>query len=209
MTKCAILGASGHGKVVAEIAELNGYKNIHFYDDRWPKLTEIEHWQVVGSTDTLLAHCVDYNAVIVAIGHNQTRLQKQSLLSDHGAKFLVLAHPSAILSKYAQIGDGSVLMAGSVVNPFSRLGRSCIINTNASVDHDCALSDGVHISPGASLAGGVHIGTSSWIGINATVKQLVKVGSQSVIAAGAAVIYDVVDYQIMAGVPAQPLSSKD
>ena len=77
MKSCAILGASGHGKVVAEIAELNGYQHITFFDDRWPSLSSVEHWNVSGDTAALLVTASEYDVVVVAIGHNATRCAKQ------------------------------------------------------------------------------------------------------------------------------------
>lgn len=205
MKSCAILGASGHGKVVAEIADLNGYQNITFFDDRWPSLTSVEHWDVSGNTVALLAAVSEYDVVVVAIGHNSTRCTKQRELIAAGANFDVLAHPSAVISKYANIKAGTVVMANAIVNPFSHIGASCIINTSSIVEHDCRLAEGVHISPNASLAGGVEVGENSWIGVGSQVKQLVVVGRDTVIGAGSTVINHIPDFQIVVGSPAHTL----
>jgi sugar O-acyltransferase (sialic acid O-acetyltransferase NeuD family) len=205
MKSCAILGASGHGKVVAEIAELNGYQHITFFDDRWPSLTSVEHWDVSGDTASLLATASEYDVVVVAIGHNATRCAKQRELSAAGANFNVLTHPSAVISKYADIKAGTVVMANAVVNPFSHVGSSCIINTSSIVEHDCRLAGGVHISPNASLAGGVVVGENSWIGIGSQVKQLVAVGRDAVVGAGSTVINHIPDFQTVVGSPAHTL----
>lgn len=205
MKSCAVLGASGHGKVVAEIAELNGYQNITFFDDRWPSLTSVELWNVSGDTAALLAAASEYDVVVVAIGHNATRCAKQRELSAAGANFDLLAHPSAVISKYANIKAGTVVMANAVVNPFSHIGASCIINTSSVVEHDCRLAEGVHISPNASLAGGVEVGENSWIGIGSQVKQLVVVGCNAVVGAGSTVINHIPDFQTVVGSPAHTL----
>lgn len=205
MKSCAILGASGHGKVVAEIAELNGYERIFFFDDRWPSLTSIEHWDVLGDTTALLRCSHEYELVVVAIGHNVVRRAKQRQLNAYGCRFDVLCHPSAVISKYATIEPGTVVMAQAVVSPFSHIGAGCIINTSAVVEHDCRLGDGVHISPNASLAGGVKVGDNSWIGLGSQVKQLVVIGCDVVVGAGSTVINDIPDYQTVVGSPAHML----
>ncbi|MBS0043579.1 acetyltransferase [Shewanella sp. M16] len=208
MTKCAILGASGHGKVIAEIAELTGYKQIHFFDDRWPEIVQVEHWQVIGSSTSLLSCIQIYDLVFIAIGDNTIRLQKQQELMQAGGHFGVLVHPSAAVSTYSVLDIGTVVMANAVVNPFAEIGKACIVNTASTIDHDCVVADGVHLSPGANLAGGVMVGALSWIGIGASVKQLVSIGRNAVVGAGAAVLMNVSDNQTVVGVPAKPISRK-
>lgn len=209
MKKCAILGAGGYGKVVAEIAELNGYHNIAFFDDRWPALTCVEHWAITGNTGTLLTNVSEYDLVIVAIGNNDTRLIKQRELSKAGACLAAIIHPKAVVSRYARIGLGTVVMANAVINPFSVVGAACIVNTGATVEHDCRIEDGVHISPGANLAGAVEVGETSWVGMGSTVKQQIKVGSNVVIGAGSVVVENIEYNQVVVGIPAKPCIIKE
>ncbi|HCH4138138.1 TPA: acetyltransferase [Vibrio parahaemolyticus] len=203
---CAILGASGHGKVVAEIAELNGYTNIEFFDDRWPELHNVEHWSVKGNSETLLKVASHFDLTVIAIGNNEVRLEKQKLLSIAGANFSVLEHPRATISRHSQLGVGTVVMAGAVINPFVKVGKACIINTAATIDHDCSLADGVHVSPGCNIAGGVIIGEGSWLGIGSQVKQLISIGAGVTVGAGATVVNRVPDFQTVVGTPAQLLN---
>ncbi|EGR2558369.1 acetyltransferase [Vibrio alginolyticus] len=205
---CAILGASGHGKVVAEIAELNGYTNIEFFDDRWPGLQNVEHWPVKGNSETLLKIAAQFDLTVIAIGNNKIRLEKQNQLSTAGAKFSVLEHPRATISRYSQLDKGTVVMAGAVINPFVKVGKACIINTAATIDHDCSLADGVHVSPGCNIAGGVTIGEGSWLGIGSQVKQLISIGTGVMVGAGATVLNHVPDLQTVVGTPAQLVNSK-
>lgn len=208
MVKCAILGASGHGKVVAEIAELNGFLEVQFFDDRWPELENIEHWSVVGNTETLISSINCFDQVAVAIGNNLTRISKLTRLREAGAILSPLVHPSATVSCYAKLGIGTVVMAGAVVNPFCSIGQGCIVNTMASIDHDCIINDGVHICPGVNLAGFVQVDEASWIGVGAQVKQLVKIGRNIVVGAGATVVNQIFDNETVIGTPARPINGK-
>lgn len=205
MERLAILGASGHGKVIADCAELVGWNEIVFYDDKWPKCNVNGAWSIVGDTDTLLKGLSRYDGVIVAIGNNRIRLAKYSELVSYGASLVSVIHPSAVISKSVTIGSGSVVMPGAVINVDSKLGVCCILNTGATVDHDCTLGDGVHVSPGAHLAGGVSVGHGVWIGIGANIRQMIHVGKNSVVAAGAVVVNNIAEEFTVAGVPAKPL----
>lgn len=211
MKRLAILGASGHGKVVAEIAELNGFTDVVFFDDAWTgnsgekKRSPDFPWDVVGNTESLLSIHEEFDACVVGIGHNETRFQKQALLKKAGAGFTRLIHPSAAVSGYAKLGEGTVVMANVVINPFAKVGDACIVNSGATVDHDCILGDAVHVSPGANLGGGVEVGCLSWIGIGGCVRQYLKIGSRVMVGGGAVVVKDVPDHQTVVGVPARPV----
>lgn len=203
MKRLAILGASGHGKVVADIAECCGWQGIEFYDDAWPKTEKNGVWDVVGNTETLISQLNNYDGVVVAIGDNEIRSSKLIKLEDLDAPLVALVHPSATISRYAVLGSGSVVMAGAVVNAGTTIGAGAILNTCSSVDHDCKLGDVVHVSPGAHLAGGVCVGDSSWIGIGASVRQGAHIGSNVIIGSGAAVVSNLPNDVIAVGIPAK------
>lgn len=202
MKRLAILGASGHGKVVADLAELCGW-DVAFFDDAHPGLQRNGVWSVLGTTDDLLQQKNEFSGAVVAIGHNRIRLEKMALLEQTGFTLVTLLHPQASVSRHASIGKGSVVFAGVVVNAFAEVGEGCILNTLCSVDHDCQLGAGVHVSPGAHLAGAVQVGDASWIGIGACVRQLMRIGDDVVVGAGAAVVSDVPNNVTVLGVPAR------
>lgn len=190
-----IIGAGGHGRVVADIAQALGYEMIRFVDASFPDLSQSGAWPVIAKT-----HEETAGEIALAIGNNKTRMRILETVSD---RVVSLVHPSASVSPYAAIGAGSVVCTGATVGAFAVLGRGCIINTGASVDHDCTLADGVHISPGARLGGGVQIGPRTWVGIGAAVREYKTLGKDVIIGAGAAVVANVPDNKRMGGVPAK------
>lgn len=205
MNVLAILGASGHGKVVADTAECCGWDAIEFFDDAWPRISSNGTWPVVGTTADLLARVQDFQGVLVAIGNNEVRQRKLAELQAAGASLPVLQHPASVVSRYATLGPATVVFANAVVNAYATLGQGCIVNTGSSIDHDCVLGDSVHICPGARLAGMVKVGDLSWIGIGACVRQVLNIGSRVVVGAGAAVVCNISDNMTVAGVPARVL----
>lgn len=208
MKRLAIVGAGGHGRVVADAAQLYGWGRIDFFDDAWAEMNAYGPWPVVGSTSTLCQRLSDYGGVVIAIGASADRLQKQAMMRDAGATIVSIIHPMAAVSQYAQIGTGSVVFAGSVLNAGAVIGEGVILNTGCSVDHDCIIDDYAHISPGAHLGGNVHVGAQSWIGIGASVKHGIKIGRSAIVGVGAAVVADVPDGTCVVGVPARPISDK-
>lgn len=202
MRRLAILGASGHGKVVADAARLAGWRDLVFFDDA-PIQGALLDCRVGGSTRDLIAHRMEFDGAIVAIGDNRTRLGKLRALVDAGVTLATIVHPAAVVSAYAAIGAGTVIAACAVVNPLSRLGQGCVVNTSASIDHDCDLGDAVHVSPGAHVGGGVSIGEATWIGIGASVRHGIRIGSDVIVGGGAMVAADVADGLTVVGVPAR------
>jgi sugar O-acyltransferase (sialic acid O-acetyltransferase NeuD family) len=203
MKTLAILGASGHGKVVADAARSCGlWQSIVFYDDAWPAKTQNGDLAIVGNTQSLYTQHEKID-VVVAIGNNKVRLAKQCELASAGFSLATIIHNTAVISRSAVILPGTVVLAGAVVNADAVVGSACILNTNAVVEHDCILADGVHISPGACLAGGVTVGEVSWVGIGATVIQLTRIGKSVMVGAGAVVVTDLPDGVTAVGVPAK------
>jgi len=206
MRKLAVIGASGHGKVVADIAESCGWGKVDFFDDAYATEAAVNGcWSVRGRIADFMLVSSSYTSVFVAIGNNDTRRKVSEIMLANDIDLATLIHPAAVVSRYAQIGAGSIVIAGAVVNAYAVIGRGAIINTCASVDHDCHLGDYVHVSPGAHLAGGVKVGDNSWVGIGSCIKHQVTVGAGVIVGAGAVVINDVLDDLTIAGVPARPL----
>jgi sugar O-acyltransferase (sialic acid O-acetyltransferase NeuD family) len=200
--KLAVIGASGHGKVIAELAEILGYQVI-FFDDAYPSIVQVEHWPIAGDFNVLLTNKADFCGAVVAIGNANIRQTITAKLRQAEILTPTLIHPTASVSKYAQINSGCVVMAGAVVNAFCSLGECCIINSNAVVEHDCHLGDFVHICPNSALAGGTIIDERTWVGIGSSVRQLINIGADVLIGAGSVVVNDISAGVTVIGVPAK------
>lgn len=198
MKQLVIIGASGHGKVVADIGKKNGYAKIVFLDDN-VALKECGGYLVVGNSSEAVSQKSD---TIVAIGNAAVRQKMQEALENSGVRIVSLVHPDAVVAESVEIGAGTVVMAGAVINPMTQIGKGCIINTCSSVDHDCVIGDYVHVSVGAHVAGSVHIGEKTWIGAGATVSNNVRICEHCMIGAGAVVVKNISIEGTYKGVPA-------
>lgn len=205
MSALLIIGAGGHGKVVADAALESGkWSDILFLDDAWPEKKSNGAWEILGAAN----HMRDWKGrathAVVAIGNNQLRMELQAKLVAAGFEIATIIHPSARVSRFARLGKGSVVFANAVINVDARIGEAAIINTAATVDHDCQLGVGVHVAPGANLGGGVTVGNFTWIGIGAAVRHYTTIGENVTVGAGAVVVANIADGVTAIGVPARP-----
>ena len=202
MNDLVIIGASGHGKVIADIACRVGYTNIVFLDDN-ENAKKCGEYEVVGGTQKAREYAgADF---IVAIGNAIIRRRFQEEIEAYGLNPVSLVHPAAVIAQSSALGKGCVVMAGAVINPYVTIGKGCIINTCASVDHDCVIEDYVHVSVGAHIAGTVTVGENTWIGAGVIVSNNVRIVSDCMIGAGAVVVSDIKESATYIGVPAKKM----
>ena len=192
-----IMGAGGHGAVVADILYKRGYEGHGFLDDGVAVGTMVLRAQVLGKIEC----CLDYPEAmfIIAVGDNSIR---KRIAGTYPVEYGSAIHPSVLIGEQARIGRGSVLMAGSVVNPRTVIGEHCIVNTSASLDHDNVLGDFAHVSPRAVLGGDVSVGAGAHIGIGACVRNGICICGDAIIGAGAVVVKDITCPGVYMGVPA-------
>lgn len=206
--KLAIIGAGGHGKVVADAAsKMRKYTSIIFLDDDG-NLTECNGFPIEGKSSESVNYLNDCD-FFVAIGNAFTREKIQGWLQDMGASISTIIHPEAVIGRNVMIGYGTVMMAGVVINSGSIIGRGCIINTCSSVDHDCRIENFAHVAVGAHVAGNVDVGERTWIGAGATVSNNVCICHDCMIGAGTVVIKDIKETGTYVGVPAKKNTNID
>ncbi len=203
-----VYGAAGHAKVVFDIVQRQGAYRVYSVLDRYkPAGTLCGGFRVSGTIEDLphMFRDIPELEVIVAIGDNWARARISAEILDHcpDIRFAIAIHPSAQIARDVTIGAGSVIMAGAVLNPSSRLAEGCIINTRASLDHDSTMGAFSSLGPAAAVGGSVRIGAFSSLGIGATVIQEIMIGDHVVVGAGAVVVRHIPDHVVAFGVPAR------
>ncbi len=197
MKKLLIYGAGGNGRVCADIAKLNGYEDVLFFDDDLSKNTEGKY-RVIHSLDEMID--IEEYDFFNAIGSNKTR----EITTDKWNKELItLIHPSAVIGEDVEIGKGVAIMANVVINTGTRIGNGVIVNTYASLDHDNIIDDYAHISVNVHTAGTVHVGKRTFVGIGSTVSNNISICDDAVVGAGAVVVSNIEESGTYIGVPAK------
>ena len=197
-----VIGASGHGKVVADIVRRSGDTLLGFLDDNERLPTEVAGIPVLGKVEDYVKY--SETSFIIGIGNSVVREKIAHQLCD--VHWYTAIHPSAVISALdTRIGVGSVVMANAVINPSAHIGEHCIINTSAVVEHDNRVENFAHISVGAKLGGTVSIGTHVWVGIGSTIVNNITICDHCTIGAGAVVIHDIKESGTYVGVPARKI----
>ena len=188
-----LYGAGGHAKVIRDILDANGIVFSGIVDDN-PEEKFFMDYEIKHTLDGV-------DEVIISIGSNRTRKLLAEKLQTLGITFGTAIHPSVVLSKYAEVEEGTVVMQGAIIQSCAHIGKHCIINSGTSIDHDNEIGDYAHISPHATLCGEVTVGEGAWIGAGTVVKQCTKIGRWSIIGAGAVVVDDIPDGVLAYGNP--------
>ncbi len=212
MNRVLILGAGGHGHVVADILVQAGAAGasvqvLGFLDDD-PQIQGAATLSVpiLGTLSAL--GTIPHDSVILAIGDNRRRQQLFAQLSTRGEQFVIARHPTAVIAPDVEIGPGTMICAGVIVNPGSIIGANVILNTGCTVDHHNRIGNHVHIAPGSHLGGAVEIGEGTLIGIGAIVLPQRQIGSWTILGAGALSNRDLGDHVVAVGMPAHIIRSQ-
>ena len=209
--KFVIWGCSGHAKVLADLIKNKNWCIEAFFDNKQVQTIEKGVPVYFGEhgfhTWLRQQKNIDNIYALVAIGGHggADRIKIQKLFREAGLKLDAIIHPTAYVCGSATLGAGTQVLAQAVVAASSMLGDACIVNHKASVDHDCVVGAGVHLAPGATVCGCVTIENNVMVGANAVVLPRLKIGSGSIIGAGAVISKDVPPDSTIVGNPGRPI----
>lgn len=184
-----LLGGGGHCKSVIDVAESAGYTILGILDK--PELvgTRILDYEIIGVDDDIPQY-VDKAAFVITVGQIKSpaiRYKLDGLLKQAGGKLVTIVASDAYVSKYATIGEGTVVMHKAFVNAGVKIGRNCIINTMANIEHDCEIGDFCHISTGTMVNGDTKVGKNSFVGSGSVLYNGIAIKEDSIIPAGTVV----------------------
>lgn len=210
--KIVIFGAGGHGRVVLDILrQSQQYEVVGFLDSN-----KALHGKIVDGLPVLgdisrLSHLYreSIKGAIIAIGDNKVRREFARIVKENGFCLINAIHPDSSIAHSAQVGEGVVIAAGSIICTHAKIGNNTIINTGAIVEHECTIEDNVHIAPGVRIAGQTLVRDGTFIGIGSTIVAVLKIGKNSVIGAGSVIIEDVPDNVTVVGVPGKVIKTRE
>lgn len=205
MKKLILVGGGGHCKSVIDVAESAGFFILGILDRPENVGKRVLGYEVIGTDNEMLKYSDEYE-FIVTVGQVKSpdlRIRLHKMLEDAGCKIATIISPIAHVSKYATIGEGSVVMHKALVNADAKVGKGCIINTASIIEHEVVIGDFCHISTGACINGGANIGRNTFIGSRSIVNQNVTIGEKTIIGSGAVVVYDQPSNCVAVGVPAK------
>ena len=205
MKPLVLIGGGGHCKSVIDVAESAGYTILGILDRPEEVGKKVLGYEVIG-TDDEMAKYVDKAEFVVTVGQIKSpelRIKLHNMIEEAGGKLATIISPSALVSKYATIGEGTVVLHKAVVNADAKVGKGCIINTFANIEHDVLSGAYCHISTGVMVNGGAEIADGTFIGSQSVVNQGVKINMGGVISSLSVVNKDITEKGIYAGSPAK------
>jgi sugar O-acyltransferase (sialic acid O-acetyltransferase NeuD family) len=211
----AIFGAGGFGLEVAMLIEhmnrsVPSWELIGFVDDGESTGTIINGYPVLGGINVLNQWDKDL-CLVLAIGLPRTKKQVLSKIKNKRISYPVLIHPSVVMgnNKYLNIGEGSILCAGTVITTNIVIGRHVILNLSCTVGHQCDIGDFSSFMPTCNISGEVRIGEGNFWGTGAKIINRKTVGNNVIVGAGAVIVDDVLDNVTVVGVPAKVIRRLD
>jgi len=209
LRKLAVFGAGGFGLEVAMLIEQinlvsNEWEMIGFFDDGEPLGKIVNGYPIIGG----VAELNQWDSklfIVLALGIPNTKKRVLAKINNPNISYPILVHPSVIMGnrKFVEIGEGSIICAGTIITTNISIGRHVILNLACTVGHESQIGDYCSFMPTCNISGEVEIGESNFWGTGVKVINRVNVGSNVIIGAGAVVNKDIPDNVVAVGVPAK------
>ena len=203
-----LIGGGGHCKACIDVIESTEH-TIAGILDRDAGGNKVFNYSILGGDDEIEKLIARGHKFLITIGQIKSAASRvhlyEKIIGLNGKLAIVFA-ASALISKYATVGKGTIVMHHAVINASATVGNNCIINTKALIEHDCFIDDHTHISTGVIINGHCHIGKRVFVGSNSVVIPGIKIGDEVIVGAGSVVISDITDAGIYAGNPIHKIS---
>ncbi len=207
--KIILIGGGGHCKAVIDVLELeNKYKIAGIIDTPDKFGQKVLDYEIIGSDNDISNLAETYKYFFITIGHIKSSALRTNLfdiVKKAGGEFPIIISPNAYVSKYAKIGNGTIIMHHSIINADTKIGKNCIVNNKALIEHDCKIGDNCHISTNAVANGGVTIKDNCFIGSCSVTKEYISICSNTTIGAGAVVTKNITESGFYVGSPARKI----
>lgn len=181
-----LVGGGGHCKSVIDVAESAGYTILGILDKPEEVGKQVLDYKVIG-TDDEIPQYVGKAEFVITVGQIKSSAIRHNIakrIEKAGGKFATIIAPDATVSKYATIGEGTVILHKCVVNAGAKIGKNCIINTMANIEHEAVIGDFCHISTGVMVNGMTKVGNDSFVGSGSVLYNCIEVSVNSIIPAG-------------------------
>lgn len=204
MNNLILIGGGGHCKSVLDVAESAGYRILGVLDKPDNVGKKILSTKVIG-TDDAIPTFVDKASFVITIGfikNPMIRIKLFERVKMAGGKFATIIAPTAHVSRYAIISEGTVVMHHAFVNAGAKIGKNVILNTFSNIEHDAIIGDNCHISTGAMVNGECKVGNRCFIGSQSVIANGISISDDIIIGAGSLVNKNLISKGIYAGSPA-------
>ncbi len=207
--KIILIGGGGHCKAVIDVIETENKFKISGIIDLPDKLGQsILDYKIIGADNDIPQLAKQFKYFFITVGHIQTpvlRIKLFNLVKKSGGELPVIISPNAHVSKYAKIGEGTIIMHNTIINAGSEIGNNCIINNKALIEHDCRIGNNCHISTNAIINGNCIVGNNCFAGSNSVIKNGITIAQSTIIGIGAVVTKDLTESGVYVGIPAQKI----
>lgn len=208
--KIIIIGDGGHARMILDFLEEKKIYDIIGITTNNQEKKDFYGYPILGDDNQLeIYKKKGISKVAIGIGgftNNILRKNVFNFAKSIGFVIETIIHDSAVISRYAKIGEGTVIMPNVTVNNDVVIGNNCVIANGAVISHETIIKDHVLISAGVIVGGNSIIDEGVLLALGSKVISGVKVGAHSLVAAGAVVVSNILENSKVFGIPAREKS---